>query len=325
MGGKASKRILNILRLCIIAAPFIWIFGRLDFDSFAASMRQVQWWALPLFSVCILSAMFLQGLRWWVLMRAFLPGLSFSKAISAHFKGLFYSIVLPSSAAQDVVRAALLSNRNDYPVVWASTWLCRLAGLVVLALYSLIGLFLISPAGLPSWLIAAIIAIFAPVFLLSILSFSKSITRHLRPVFIRFVPARISHVMLEIRQAIFMFRDKKACLAAALFVSLLVQMLNVVSASILVKGVSGAAHFVACLFFIPAIEIIVTSLPLTPNGMGVREALQSLFLNSFLSFSAEQIGAYIALAIFGVILRVVGVIPIIIDFIKRKKSPRIRE
>jgi hypothetical protein len=62
----------------------------------------------------------------------------------------------------------------------------------------------------------------------------------------------------------------------------------------------------------------VVSVPLTPNGMGIREAMFSLFLINFLDFSAEQVGAFVLISFLGVALRIAGLGPIIFETVKKR-------
>jgi uncharacterized membrane protein YbhN (UPF0104 family) len=311
------RPLLKALRFIFIVAPLLWIYRKVDTAQLVSAMHSVAWWTIPLLISSIVVTMFLQGYRWWILMRAFLPKLPFGQAIGAHFKGLFYSIALPSSAAQDIVRATMLATKNDYAVVWGATWLSRLLGLFVLAALSLVGLWLQGSAQLPSWLWRTILGAMGTIVALATLSFSKAVSSKVRPLVTRVVAARFVRVIEEIRQSIYLYRGKPGALSAAFSITLIVQLLVVINAVALVKGISGELCISECLFFIPAIEIIVISLPLTPNGMGVREGLLSLFLLSSLHLSAEQVGVYVLIGFLGVVLRLVGVIPVAWDMLNK--------
>jgi hypothetical protein len=73
------------------------------------------------------------------------------------------------------------------------------------------------------------------------------------------------------------------------------------------------------MFFIPLIEMAVISVSLTPNGMGLREAMLSLFLLQYLGFTPEQLGIYVFLNFAGILIRIVGVIPIAVEWLSRPK------
>jgi uncharacterized membrane protein YbhN (UPF0104 family) len=197
-----SSIIIALVRAVLTIAPIIWIYSRVDITLFLQAIADVAWYTVPLISASILTAMFIQGYRWGVLTRVFLPQLPLSRILSAHFKALFYSIILPTSAAQDIVRAAILTTKEHYSVLWGATWLCRLMGLLVLGLLSIIGYTLIGPSLLPAWLYKALIFSLATVCILTAFSFSKRITRSFRPVFSRLLPKKALQILDDIRQSI---------------------------------------------------------------------------------------------------------------------------
>ena len=122
----------------------------------------------------VLGSMFLQGVRWWMLLAAFMPEISFWKVIGCHFTGIFYSLVLPTSVAGEFVRAALLSKDSGYAISWASTWVAQILGVLSLGLLSIVGLVFINRNLLPQGFFYSLISAFFMLALLIFLSFSKS-------------------------------------------------------------------------------------------------------------------------------------------------------
>lgn len=316
--------ILSIVRVCAAVAPFAWIFSRVDLGSFVGAAEQVLWWTIAVVAANILIAMFLQGLRWWMLIRAFVKNLSAIKALSVHLKAVFYSVMLPTSAAQDIVRAALLSAEQDYGIVWAASWLCRLLGLLVLVVLSLVGLISIDRTVIPLWVMRTVAVASALIVALFGLSFSKKLTRPFRGLFARVVPTKVMKAIEGIRQAIYLYRGKTSAFAGAMTLTVVVQATIVLNAAILLYGIAGIFPLASCLFFIPAIEIAILSVPLTPNGIGIREGLYLVFLQS-LGLSHAQMGLYITVSLLGILLRLVGVIPIATDMLRgrgNEESPK---
>jgi len=82
-------------------------------------------------------------------MRPFASTLALATTLKAHFIGLYYSIVLPTSAAQNVIRAFILAKSIDYSVSWASSWISGVLGLLTLAVLSTYGLIHIEHSTLP--------------------------------------------------------------------------------------------------------------------------------------------------------------------------------
>jgi hypothetical protein len=203
-------------------------------------------------------------------------------------------------------------------VIWGATWVGRLLGLLALSTLSLTGLALIDKTELPTWAVQAIATSLIVIAVLLLLSFSKILTRHIRLLLTPRVPEPVMRVVEGIRQAVYLFRGKLGAVVAVGLITLAVQMLVVAMPMILILAITGQLYPVQCLFFVPAIEIAVISVPLTPNGLGIREGLHALFLTR-IGLSEEQIGVYVMVALLGIVLRVVGGIPVVYDLWRGKK------
>jgi uncharacterized protein (TIRG00374 family) len=267
----------------------------------------------------ILLSMLLQGLRWWMLLKAFIPHIKFSRVINVHFIGIFYSIILPTNAAHEVVRAVLLSKDNDYGITWGSTVVSRILGLLVLAILSLYGIFLVSKGALPHGFYVSVLSIFIVLAILFYLSFSKKMTSPIRSIFTKILPAKLQKIIEDIRQGIYLYRDKKAGLFSVFLLTVFIQILLVGITSLIIAGITGRFFLAECLAYVPLIEILSMSIPLTPSGLGVREFLTKLMFNH-IGISNEQLGVYIVICFMAILLKLVGVIPVLSGFIKNSKE-----
>jgi uncharacterized protein (TIRG00374 family) len=299
--------------------PLVWIFWRLDFERLVECTGIVAWWTIPVMCACLLASMALQGVRWWLMLRALIPDLSFRRAMSYHFIGVFYAIVLPTSASVDIIKSTLLARKFDYSVIWGATWICRIMGLLALALLSVYGLCTINQSILPRgfWLaFSAAVVVSAAVFALS---FSKRLTAPFRPLFQKVLPKKIAAILENIRQGIYLYRNKTGMLVAVLLVSVLTQAMLILAGCFTLYGISGKLFVSDYFAFFPIIEVIAGSGP-TPGGVGVREALTAVLFN-FLQVSKEQLGIYVFLTLFfGLALKLVGGIPVLHGLIKRRRN-----
>lgn len=306
-----SLKIPAWLKYGLAIIPIVWIFWHINIHELVASAKKVAPWSIPVYTVIVLFSMALQGLRWWMLARAFIPGLSFSRVMSCHFAGLFYSIILPGNAGQDVVRALLMSKGNDYSIVWGSTWVARILGLFALAMLSIYGLFSLQKSSLPPGFFTSELSAFAILALLFFASFSKRLTSPGRVALKKIIPARFFAVLENIREAVYKYRNRKAAVANVALVSLLMQLTLVAAACLAIKGITGKLLVAECLAYIPLIELLCIALPLTPNGLGIREALLGvMFLH--IGLSTEQLGIYILFGFYSISLKLTGGIPVLL-------------
>jgi uncharacterized protein (TIRG00374 family) len=317
------KKLPTWLKYLFALIPLVWVFSTINLHGMMNALIKTSWWALPLVSSAVLISMFLQGIRWWMLIKAFIPDISFKRVMNHHFSALFYSLVLPTNAAQDVVRSVLLSKENDYAVAWGATWMTRILGLLVLALFSLVGIIFIDRNALPHSVFVSFIITIVLVIALCFLSFSKQFTSKIRS-FIRkrFPSSKMLDTLENVRNGIYMFRHKKKDVLMVLGLTIIVQLVLVGNTCLIIKGLSGHFYVMECLAYIPLIEILCMSIPLTPNGLGVREVLLKLMFSK-IGLSDEQLGVYITLGFMGIILKLVGGIPVAYNLLKTKQKKSI--
>jgi uncharacterized protein (TIRG00374 family) len=276
----------------------------------ARAVASIAWWTVPLLFVVIVSSMFLQGIRWWVLLRAFDRALSFAKTLKAHFAGLYFSIILPSSGSQNIVRAMLLSKDAGYSLSWGSSWVASVVGLFALAFMSVFGLFFIDRSTLPKGFFESIVSAFAVLIVLLFLSFSKRATGPLRKLLNKITPQRLLKALENIREAVYRYRGATGDLLLVVFITLFMQVTITVGACFVIYGISGKIILFECLLYLPIIEILCISIPLTPNGIGIREGLLALMFSQ-VGLTKEQLGIYIVLGFFSISLKLLGGIPLL--------------
>lgn len=321
MKHRLSKIILKIIRIVAVVLPFIWILSKIEFSKLIAAFNAIHWWTIPLNLSVILAAMFLQGLRWWLLLRAFNQELTFIQTISYHFKSLFYSLVLPTSAAQEVVRTLLIVKKTGSSVSWSTAWICKITGLIVSFSFSIYGLILLSDSAISATLVKAALVLFISICILIAFSFSKKLTTPFRNTVTKIIPSRYLSKAENLREAIYQFRYRKKSIILTTLITIITQFLLIAGTIMTIKGITGSFFPKECFAYIPLIEIISMAQPLTPNGMGVREALSAMMFKH-LELSSEQLGVYILICNLIILMKLVGAIPILCEIILRFKCKK---
>jgi uncharacterized membrane protein YbhN (UPF0104 family) len=75
------------------------------------------------------------------------------------------------------------------------------------------------------------------------------------------------------------------------------------------------------LAYVPLIEILSLSIPLTPSGLGIREALTKLMFQQ-IGLSNEQLGVYIVLGLLSILLKLVGGVPVLFNLLQKPNPQR---
>jgi len=205
--------------------------------------------------------------------------------------------------------------------VWAASWLGRLIGFLALLSCSIVGVTYLGDGALPTGFRVPLFTAVGVIALLCLLSFSKRVTRPLGVVTAKVVgPKFLTHAK-KLRDGIYAFRHERATLALTFLVSAVIQYLAILAVSITVYAVSGRYFFAECLVFVPIVEIMAISLPLTPGGVGIREALMALLFTR-LGFSEGRIASYVTVSLLLSMTRLVGGVPVTVRFFRSLTSKK---
>jgi uncharacterized membrane protein YbhN (UPF0104 family) len=250
------------------------IFWLVPREALLAGVRSV---SLPLF-LGVLAA-FLGGhvanaLKWWLLLDRRLP---FARAVRAHFAGLAANLCLPGAVGGDAVRAGLAHlDMRDGPRLAAGAVADRLIDLIGMACLSLTGLMLLRGEG-RGFALAAEIGL---VLVAGLALLVYGLPRLVRILWTRFpgLPAR--SLALRSADAFAGLGQRPGTVLAALALSLSIQALFVWLSAMLGHAAGVDIPFGAWLFAWPLAKIVAV-LPISLNGLGVRESSLAALLAPF--------------------------------------------
>ncbi len=257
--GKALRKWgIRAAGSAVFLAALFWLLPR---DAIVEGFSKV---TLGLF-LGVLAA-FLAGhvanaAKWWLLLDRGLPYLS---ALRAHFAGLAANLCLPGAAGGDAVRAALAHGiMRDGPKLAAGAVADRMIDMIGMICLSLAGILLLLVWGLP---------------------------RVIRWVWTRrpSLPAR--DLALRSADAFALLGRRPAILAVTLGMSLAIQSLFIWLSARLGLAV-GVDIPLAAWFFAWPLAKVVAVLPISLNGLGVRESSLAALLLPFGADAAQVVAS----------------------------------
>jgi glycosyltransferase 2 family protein len=268
----------SILLVSVIAWRLDWGQVRSAFASL-----DVRLWlaALGVF----LLAQVASALRWQLLARPLGLSGGLGRYTAYYFIGMFFNLVLPTSVGGDVVRAWYLARQaGPAPpagrriAAFLSVLADRANGLAVLIAVACAGLWYY-PVPLPAWVTYTVVSMGAAVAAgLAVLPFMPRLHALLphRP--------RVQQVVGGV--AVYLRHHREV--VAATFLSLVVQLANVVIAWLIGAGLGLAVPFpYYCILM--SVVAVLTLLPVSVNGMGLREWGTVLLLSPLSVGSAEAV------------------------------------
>jgi hypothetical protein len=246
-------------------------------------LRLTQLWALILSAALVGLALFVGVVRWRFVLEAQGLHLPLSRATEISFVAQFFNSFLLGSTGGDLIKAYYAARETHHKKTEAVTtvFVDRLVGLWAMLFFA--GLMMTPNIRLlrqsrdlyvPALFI---LAMFGGVSVVLALAFWGGVSK-------RFPKAREQlrrlpkgEVLERALDSCRQFGKQKDFLLKTIAISLLLNVLWVVQIMVLGKGLGVAISTIALFFIVPVI-FCISALPITPNGLGVRENLFVLML-----------------------------------------------
>jgi uncharacterized membrane protein YbhN (UPF0104 family) len=269
------KKLLRPACSLAILGVLYWRYWRQVADAFAHLH-----WGLWLLGVLLyVLTQVVSSLRWQWLSRP----LGFTRPLGHYFAfyfiGMFFNLVLPTSVGGDVVRAWYLDGGSGRRMsAFLSVFVERLSGLLVLLVVACVA-DLVCPVPLHPLVHLAVwgLAGGAVLGLVGLFVFGR-----LPWPFARFrtLHARLVRFHQQLHAALLLYLRRPRLLLVTTVLSLLVQAGNVVLVWLIAVALDAPVPFSFCWILMPVVALL-TLLPISVNGMGVRELATMALLAPF--------------------------------------------
>ena len=278
---QALKKILGlVIRIGVSAGIIAYIFSKPDtsFSKITAAIADIRipWLiaALLLYKVGLLIGSY----RWQILMRAHGIPVSYRHAVGLNYLGCFFNNFMLSLTGGDVVKAYYASKLTAAKKTEAATivFIDRMVGFAGLAVMGAVGsLFAVGNAKMHSAMVIVFCVVLA-FALMAVVGFNKTFARKFGKYVLH---PKIREVLKRIYEAVYFYKDRRKVLLGAFGLSLIVWTGLVLINILLAKGL-GVDIPARCYFvFVPVINII-SCIPITIAGWGLREQMYKQFFGA---------------------------------------------
>jgi uncharacterized protein (TIRG00374 family) len=219
----------------------------------------------------VFGSRLLAGVRWYVLLRGRHAGVTLVGLLRLMFVADFVGYFMPGSIGVEVLRIYGLAKTTADPALSATSVVVeRLVALVVLVLLVLVGL-AARPLALPAE-IGRLAWLFLALLLIAVLAIMARPTRRLA---LGLLPgerlARIRRGLERVFAALDSYRSRPWLIAGSFLLALIFQLLRCASVTVSAAALGHPLPFTFVLVVLP-IMLLVSLLPITIAGLGVREA-----------------------------------------------------
>jgi len=303
---KPDRRISLLLKTVLSLALLILLLSRVDFQKVLIHISKIQLIPYSTALLLILAGTAGNTLKWRLLLHNAGIHTPFQTLLRYYYIGCFYSMFLPTTIGGDIVRTALLARESNETARTALSVLAeRLFGL-----HALLGVasvsFLLSHGlyagkAVEPILIAVVVSFCLLTLLLCVPGLLRSVAKLVRYIAVKTGYRKIKKIGMDMEYAVEDLCSSRKNLLCSAGISVTVQLSLPLQAALISSAMQ--LHIPWQYFFaITPVSGLLTTLPISLNGIGVREWV-AVFLYGSLGIKKESI---LALSFMGFFLVIVN-------------------
>lgn len=257
------------LKMFVAVFLLSYVFSIIDFSSILLVLKKANVKMLVGgFLLAVVNQIVVSNIKWSLILKAYESFVPFKELCAMYLKGMFFSMFLPGVYGGDFVRAYHISRYTEKKVEGVmSVILERLTGLWGMILILLLAI-LYEPTVVPSsirfWSMILSVVFLVGFFLV----FSKQVLKKIK-VFSELIGGKISSIIGGTLDSLDILANKRVVFFVLMY-SLVFQFLVTATNYMIALSLGAEISFVCLLVSIPIISLF-SMIPITFNGIGVRD------------------------------------------------------
>ena len=275
-----KKHLPTLLKVAVTAALLFLLYRKVDFAAFRDLFAGLDWRWVPVYFAIAFFNMYLSSLRWRLFLRADGIDVPVRKLFASHWIASFCNFFLPSTVGGDVYRMADVGAKSgSLARGTASVFMDRLCGFLAMSflgfVFPLAGLRHVPREHWP-WLLVPVAFFLAFAALFALFVRGQGLLRRLVAFAPRSVRGKAEAVSEKFLASVAAGARDPAVVAKAVAISLIFQMLVFSAIAVTGRVLRFPVPFAWYCVFAPLV-CILEALPVSINGMGLREAAYAAF------------------------------------------------
>jgi len=249
------------------------LFWKTNISDFMKTIRETN---LTLFLITLASYILIQiifSYRWQLLLKVFQLFVPITNLFKTYLIGLFFTNFLPTAIGGDVMRGIYLYRyTRKGKEVAISVLVERFTGFTAQVIIGLVALAFIF-SSLPDPLIAWVILGTTLVYIVAlIIFFNQTVFILCERLLQKFKAEKLGQKVLQFYDAISLYKSSPVVLIQSVLISLVVQVITIILYYVLSLSLNLSIPLFYFFLFLPIINII-SMIPITPGGFGLREGI----------------------------------------------------
>lgn len=318
-----KKRLLSIAQIIITLVLLFYLSRKVNLSEAFVIMKQANIYLLILSGILCFIFILISNWRWKILLDARDLKFSFGYLLKIYFASWFFNNILPTAIGGDVLRVAYtvkqdaVSGRRITSPALAAAFVDRFIGFIGLFFFALLAsvIFFLFKIGKNQYLLIDLLGFIILVIIL-LAAFSDQAHQFFSKIFSHIkifnLGERFERAYTEIKE----YRQVKAQLLCSFLLSLLVQLSIALVWFFIGVAISAPGSVLYYFLYIPVLGV-VTMVPISVGGLGIRENGFVYMFNTFAGILKEKATAISGLyLIINLIFALIG--GIVFLFIKRE-------
>jgi glycosyltransferase 2 family protein len=276
-GGQ--RLVSTLVKVVITAALYVAVVYTIDVGALWQRLQTVRVGWVALGVLVYASGQWLSAWRWWLLLRPVGLDVPYLRMVAFYFIGMFFNIFLPTIVGGDAVKAILLARETGAPArSTMSVFMERNVGLFALLTVATAAAFVAPPVDVRGFNLLQLTLLVFAAFVIANIALANRPAYRLVDYLVALTPlARIRSRAASLYEAIVPYREAKwrGLVAAATLQSFLFQAIVILVVFLNANALGFSVPVAALAVFVPLISL-AGMLPISVNGLGIREALYLL-------------------------------------------------
>jgi len=296
-----SKRDYSLVKVCVGVLAIFGLLYFVDVRSVLSALADIR--ALDLVNLFGLSFLLIlvSVIKW----RAFLERLGIQASIPHLFRlylvGYFVNLLMPSALGGDVVRSVYVGKNIDKVRAVSATLLERYTGLIAMVLMALVAVCWAPSVTTEIRLVTVGIGFGAA--LLTVMLVSGKLARLGELIKI---PARVQEKLVRLQDGMRWGLSDKRLLLKAAGLSFAFHLLTIVNTAVVGHAVGWHAIPWSDLLVVVPLILLVSAIPVSPQGLGIQEGAFLFFLSSVGATAEEALAVALVLRAKSYVLALLG-------------------
>ena len=276
----AGRRVLSTaVKVAVTLALYVLVLYKIDVRQFLGRLQgaHLGWVALGVLAYA--AGQWLSAWRWWVLLKPVQLTVPYLRMVAFYFIGMFFNFFLPTIVGGDAVKAILLSRETGAPArATMSVFMERNLGLLALLAIATAAAFVAPPVAVKGVSLLHLTLLLFSAYIVANIVLADRRAYHFIDYLVAMTPlAGMRSRAASLYDAVVPYRERRwwGITAAAIGQSFLFQAVVILVVFLSANALDQHVPVSALAVFVPLISL-AGMLPISVNGLGIREALYLL-------------------------------------------------